>query len=169
MRGLATAAILLAAATGTMQLHSTDFRDGGVIPTSAMALDCGGQDRSPALNWSAAPNGTKSYALVVHDPDAPIPGGFFHWVVYNLPATAHGLPAGMRLAANQLGETSVGKPGYDGPCPPPGPAHHYVFTLYALDLTHLGAATPLSAGQLEAHITGHVLERTRLTGTAARP
>jgi Raf kinase inhibitor-like YbhB/YbcL family protein len=170
MRGLlATAAIVLVAATGTMQFESSDFRDGGTIPAWAMAFDCGGQNRSPALTWSAGPKGTKSFALIVHDLDAPIPGGFYHWVVYNLPGTARGLSAGIKLATSQLGETSLGKPGYYGPCPPPGPAHHYVFTLYALDLTHVVADAPLSAAQLEAHIAGHMLGRAGLKATAARP
>jgi Raf kinase inhibitor-like YbhB/YbcL family protein len=169
MRGLlATAAIVLAAATGTMQLQSTDFRDGGMIPTWAMAADCGGQNRSPALTWSAVPKGTKSFALIVRDPDAPIPGGFYHWVVYNVPAASRGLAAGARLAADQLGETSVGKAGYHGPCPPRGPAHHYVFTLYALDVAHIAADAALSATQLETRMAGHVLTHAALHGVKSR-
>ena len=165
---LVTAAIVLAAATGAMQLQSTDFPDGGTIPTWAMARDCGGQNRSPALAWSTAGKGVKSYALIVLDPDAPIPGGFYHWVVYNLPVTSRGLAAGVRLAANQLGETSAGTAGYYGPCPPPGPVHHYVFTLYALDIAHIPADPPLSATQLNARIAGHVLTRAVLRGTKSR-
>jgi Raf kinase inhibitor-like YbhB/YbcL family protein len=164
MRLVATAGIVLAV-TGTMQLQSADFSDGGVIPTRAMALGCGGENRSPELAWSGAPKGTKSFALIVHDPDAPIPGGFYHWVVYNLPATTRRLAANAKLAADQLGETSVGKPEYYGPCPPPGPAHHYVFTLYALDIVHIAADAPPTAAQLQARIGGHALARAVLRGT----
>lgn len=161
----ATTGIVLAAATGTMQLQSADFSDRGVIPSRAMAVDCGGRNRSSELTWTAAPKGAKSFALIVHDPDAPIPGGFYHWVVYNLPATTHRLAAAAKLSGGQLGETSAGKPEYYGPCPPPGPAHHYVFTLYALDLAHIAADAPLTAAQLEARIAGHVLAHAVLRGT----
>jgi Raf kinase inhibitor-like YbhB/YbcL family protein len=147
-----------------MQLQSGDFSPGGAIPVRAMASDCGGANRSPALSWTAAPTGAKSFALILHDADAPIPGGFYHWVVYNLPAGSHGLPAGVNLAADQLGKTTAGKPGYYGPCPPPGPAHHYTFTLYALDLPRISSATP-TAPELEHRIAGHILARAVLQGT----
>jgi Raf kinase inhibitor-like YbhB/YbcL family protein len=166
LRLLATTTIILAAATA-MRLQSADFSEGGVIPTGAMAADCGGQNRSPELSWNAVPRGVKSYALIVHDPDAPLPGGFYHWVVYNLPATTRRLEAGARLASSQLGETSLGKPEYYGPCPPPGPAHHYAFTLYALDLARIAADAPLSAAQLEHRIAGHVIATAALHGMAS--
>ncbi|MBV9717770.1 MAG: YbhB/YbcL family Raf kinase inhibitor-like protein [Candidatus Eremiobacteraeota bacterium] len=155
--------VLLAALNGTMQLRSADFSAGGVIPTRSMAVDCGGENRSPALSWSDAPKGTRSFALIVHDPDAPIAGGFYHWVLYNLPASSTALPAQAKLDAAQLGQTSRGQPGYYGPCPPPGPPHHYNFTLYALDVAHISAQTP-TASQLEARFSGHVLARSVLTG-----
>lgn len=168
LRVAAAPAILLAAATAMMKLSSADFAEGGVIPSASMATECGGKDRSPTLAWSDEPKAVKSFALIVHDPDAPMPGGFYHWVVYNLPATTHGLAVNAKLAADQLGDTSLGKPGYYGPCPPPGPAHHYVFTLYALDLAHVAADAPLTASQLDARISGHVLARAVLRGTASR-
>jgi Raf kinase inhibitor-like YbhB/YbcL family protein len=161
------ASIVLAAAMPAMQLASDDFRPGGVIALSSMATDCGGRNRSPQLAWSNAPKTTKSFALVVHDPDAPIPGGFYHWVVYNLPATTRMLAGDAKLAPNQIGETSLGKPGYYGPCPPPGPAHHYLFTLYALDIAHISADAPLAAAQVESRIAGHVLARGTLEGIAS--
>ncbi|MFZ0032885.1 MAG: YbhB/YbcL family Raf kinase inhibitor-like protein [Candidatus Cybelea sp.] len=167
LRVAAAPAILLAAATAMMKLSSGDFPDNGVIPSASMATDCGGKNRSPALVWSAEPKAAKSFALIVNDPDAPIPGGFYHWVVYNLPATAHGLAVNENLSADQLGESSLGKPGYYGPCPPPGPPHHYVFTLYALDVAHVAAEAPLTAPQLAARVSGHVLARAVLRGTAS--
>jgi Raf kinase inhibitor-like YbhB/YbcL family protein len=168
LHAVTAAGIVLAAAMGTMQLHSSDFTAGGIIPRGLMAVECGGQNRSPALAWSDAPKGAKSFALIMHDPDAPLPGGFYHWVVYNLPAGTHMLGANAKLDADQLGETSLGKPGYYGPCPPPGPAHHYSFTLYALDVARLAADAPLSATQLEARIEGHVLARATLEGIESR-
>jgi Raf kinase inhibitor-like YbhB/YbcL family protein len=167
LRVAAAPAILLATATAMMKLSSGDFSDGSVIPTASMATDCGGKNRSPALAWSDEPKNAKSFALIVHDLDAPIPGGFYHWVVYNLPATQHSLAPDAKLGAGQLGETSLGKPGYYGPCPPPGPAHHYVFTLYALDVARVAADAPLTASQLEARVSGHVLGRAVLRGTAS--
>ena len=123
-----------------------------------MAADCGGENRSPQLQWSGAPKGTKSFALIVHDADAPIPGGFYHWVVYNLPAATNELSANVKLDSS-TGETSTGKAGDHGPCPPPGPTHHYTFTVYALDVARISAAAPLLAPDLQARIAGHVLAR----------
>jgi Raf kinase inhibitor-like YbhB/YbcL family protein len=166
---LLAATTAAATAAATMSLHSGDFAANGVIPQRAMALDCGGANRSPQLSWSGAPSATKSFALVVRDPDAPIAGGFYHWIVYNLPATTHGLPAGVRLASDQLGVTSRGTTGYYGPCPPPGPAHHYFFTLYALDVARVRSDQPLTATQFEARIAGHVVARTWLIGLRSHP
>lgn len=165
VRLVAAAGVVLASTIGSMQMRSADFADGGTIPTRAMATDCNGENRSPQLSWSGVPAGTKSFALIVHDPDAPIAGGFYHWVVYNLPATARELATNAALAAGELGETSAGRAGYYGPCPPPGPAHHYIFTIYALDVAQVAAAAPLTAPQLLARIAGHVLARGTLRGT----
>jgi Raf kinase inhibitor-like YbhB/YbcL family protein len=168
VRLLAAAGVVLASTIGAMQMRSADFSDGGVIPARAMALECGGENRSPQLAWSGVPRASKSLALIVHDPDAPIPGGFFHWVVYNLPPTTRELSAGAKLAAQQVGETSAGTAAYYGPCPPPGPVHHYVFMLYALDIAHVSADVPLTATQLQARIAGHVLARGVFHGTETR-
>jgi Raf kinase inhibitor-like YbhB/YbcL family protein len=166
-RELAVAAILLAAMTGA-QLRSADFSSGGTIPIALMARDCGGANRSPVLSWQNVPRTAKSFALIVHDADAPIAGGFYHWVVYNLPPTVNRLASGAKLAANQVGQTSLGKPGYYGPCPPPGQVHHYVMTLYALDLARIATNAPLTGPQLERRIAGHVLTRATLEATASR-
>lgn len=153
-------------AAATMILSSSDFSSGGTIPTASMATDCGGKNLTPALAWSNAPTAARSFALIVHDPDAPVPGGFYHWVVYDIPASAHAL-GGSAQAAGRLGLSTSGKPGYYGPCPPPGPAHHYIFTLYALDVAHVGGSNALSGPQLEAKINGHVVARATLEATAA--
>jgi len=161
--------LLLAAATATMELRSSDFSPNGTIPRRSMATACGGANRPPALRWSGTPVAAKSFALIVRDPDAPLAGGFYHWVVYNLPAASRGLASDAPLARGQLGVTSRGRAGYYGPCPPPGPAHHYIFTLYALDLERIETDSPLDAARLEARIEGHVLAHALLEGVASHP
>jgi Raf kinase inhibitor-like YbhB/YbcL family protein len=152
-----------------MQLRSSDFSAGARLPKVLMASDCGGENRSPALTWTNAPRNAKSFALIVHDADAPIPGGFYHWVVYNLSPATQRLAGNAKLSSNQLGDTSAGRPGYYGPCPPPGPAHHYTFTLYALDVTQIQSPAPLTGAQLEGRMDGHILARAILQGTESRP
>jgi Raf kinase inhibitor-like YbhB/YbcL family protein len=159
------AALSLVVAVSGMQLSSSDFPAGGSIPRANMATDCGGKNLTPELHWSAAPAGTKSFALIVRDPDAPIAGGFYHWVVYNIPASATSLKAGATL--QDLGANTTGNAAYYGPCPPPGPAHHYIFTLYALDVPQVRADAPPSAAQLEQRMAGHVLARATLSAVAA--
>jgi Raf kinase inhibitor-like YbhB/YbcL family protein len=166
---LMAAAAVSSLATGSMQLHSTDFAPGGVIPRTLAAVECGGGNRTPALSWTGVPNGVRSFALVMHDPDAPVPGGFYHWIVYNLPAKARMLATDPGLPWSELGEASTGRQGYFGPCPPPKSKHHYVFTLYALDIERIVTRSPLTAAQLKQRIEGHVIARAALSGTASSP
>jgi Raf kinase inhibitor-like YbhB/YbcL family protein len=165
-RGVMIASFVLALAA--MQLESGDFRAGGTIPLASMATDCGGSNQTPALAWSGAPAATKSFALVVRDPDAPLAGGFYHWLVYNIPAATHKLAHNAVPASAQVGVVSTGKAVYYGPCPPPGPSHHYLFELYALDVARFAADSPLNATQLQRRIEGHVLAKATLTGLASR-
>jgi Raf kinase inhibitor-like YbhB/YbcL family protein len=162
---LSLLSLLLAATTASMTVASPDFKNGGPIPAIFASPACGGENRTPRLIWQDPPKGTKSFALVVHDPDAPRPGGFYHWIVYDLPASARSLGAG--TARGRDGRNSAGETGYLGPCPPPGPAHHYVFSLYALDVSHVAGRAPLDAPGLEQRIRGHVLARAVLAGTFA--
>jgi Raf kinase inhibitor-like YbhB/YbcL family protein len=168
VRAVVIGGVMLAVASG-MQLRSSDFSAGARLPRALMATDCGGENRSPALIWTNAPPKTKSFALIVHDADAPIPGGFYHWVVFNLPPETHQLVGNAQLSPNQLGDTSAGRPGYYGPCPPPGPVHHYTFTLYALDVAQVQSRTPISGAELERRVEGHILARATLQGTESRP
>ena len=135
------------ASAAPFALTSTDFKTGGTIEqkNAGNIMGCTGEGKSPALEWKNPPAGTKSFALLVHDPDAPTGGaGFWHWIVYNIPADATSLPegagdstAGLPKGAVQ-GNTDMGKPGYVGPCPPPGsPKHHYNFMLYPLKVDKL--------------------------------
>ena len=149
-------------------MTSTDFTHEGEMPRK---LTCEGADLSPQLDWSGAPTGTKSYALIVDDPDAPDPEApqmvYVHWVLYNLPAESTGLaknsssdalPAPAKEGLNDWKRT-----GWGGPCPPVG-RHRYFFKLYALDvvLDDLGEPTK---DQLLAAIKGHELAQAVLMGT----
>jgi Raf kinase inhibitor-like YbhB/YbcL family protein len=132
-----------------------------------MSGDCGGGNFTPELHWSGVPRGAKSFALIVRDPDAPMAGGFFHWVLYDIPASARELNPNAVPAGTKTGTSSTGRAAYYGPCPPPGPPHHYVFTLYALDVARLTADTPLTASQLEQRIGNHALAEATLRGVAS--
>ena len=152
----------------SLKITSTAFQPGGAIPSK---YTCEDRDLSPPLAWSGAPPGTKTFALIVDDPDAPDPAKpqrvYVHWVLYNIPATALPLPEnaskkGLPKGAVQ-GKNDWGKAEYGGPCPPIG-RHRYFFKLYALDaeLTGLSSATK---GDLEREMNGHVLESGELIGT----
>jgi Raf kinase inhibitor-like YbhB/YbcL family protein len=168
VRELTAAGIALAATTGLLRVTSPDIVGGQPIPKAFMATRCGGENRAPTLVWTGAPSNAASFAIVMHDADAPIPGGFYHWVVYNLPAGTNRLDPSTKLNADQLGETSTGQAEYHGPCPPPGPAHHYVTTVYALDIPRISSPAALTGPQLEQRIAGHVVARGVLEATAAR-
>ena len=150
-----------------MQLNSTAFDAGGPIP-SRYTGDA--DDVSPAFSWSGAPEGTREFALICHDPDAPLikPAtyGFVHWVLYGIPGTVSELPEGV---ANYIqGGNDFGNTGYGGPAPPPGHGtHHYFFWLLALDTT-----TDFDAGltmwELLDRIEPNVIGMNRLMGTYAR-
>jgi Raf kinase inhibitor-like YbhB/YbcL family protein len=152
----------------TLTLTTTAFPANGPIPAR---YTCDGEDRSPPLAWSGAPAGATAFALIMDDPDAPR-GVFTHWVLYNLPADARelpeGVPAAERLPSGALqGVNDFGRVGYGGPCPPPGPAHRYRFTLYALDTALSLGPRATKQAVLEA-MRGHVLEQAQVVGTYQR-
>lgn len=154
-------------AAAAMTLSSPDFHAGAAIPASVRAAGCGGINRLPVLRWSGAPAATRSFALVLHDPDAPVAGGFYHWILYDIPAGSR-MAGASGIRDGRTGIASTGKAAYYGPCPPPGPAHHYLFTLYALDVATIAGAAP-TGPQLEARVRGHVLARATLEATAQTP
>jgi Raf kinase inhibitor-like YbhB/YbcL family protein len=122
-----------------------------------------GEDVAPPLEWTGVPDGTASFAVVLHDPDAPLVDGFTHWVAYNIPGDAAGLPEGGGDATQ--GTNSFGNSGYNGPAPPPGHgSHHYYFWVYALD-DDLGLEPGLERRALLQRIEDHVIEQARLVGT----
>jgi Raf kinase inhibitor-like YbhB/YbcL family protein len=152
----------------TLKITSSAFQPNGSIPS---LYTCEGQDVSPPLAWSGAPTNTKSFALIVDDPDAPDPAKpqrvYVHWVVYNLPVTATALPEnaskkGLPKGAVK-GKNDWGKAEYGGPCPPIG-RHRYFFKLYALDAELTGLSSPTKA-DLERAMKGHVVDSGELIGT----
>lgn len=143
-------------------MTSSAFTDGGAIPKKHT---CDGEDVSPALSWSGIPEGTKSLALIMDDPDAPA-GTWVHWVLYDLPPDLSGLPEGTQGLGVE-GMTSFREPGYGGPCPPRGKPHRYFFKLYALDKI-LGLKAGASKGDLEKAMQGHILAQGQLMGTYGR-
>jgi Raf kinase inhibitor-like YbhB/YbcL family protein len=157
------------------RLWTPGFRDGATMPVVAEyhGDGCLGGNISPELRWSGVPAGTKSLVLTVHDPDAPVPGGWWHWVRFNIPASREGLPAGApgSAAGGRDGTQSFGEARYGGPCPPPGDRpHHYQFVLRALDIAAVPAATAATTGpELDRLVAGHVLGEARLTGRFGRP
>jgi hypothetical protein len=169
---LAAAAVATPAAAGKgetmLTLTSPAFAHEAAIPARHT---CEGGDVSPALAWSGLPPGTKSVALVVDDPDAPDPRApkmvWVHWVLYNLPPDAKGLPEGVQTAqlppGTREGVSDFKRTGWGGPCPPVG-RHRYYFRLYALDavLPDLGAPT---RAKLDKAMEGHILGRAVLMGT----
>ena len=168
------------AAGATLSLTSPAFRPGGTLPHhfEYRGYGCEGDDVSPPLHWTGAPAGARAYALTIFDPDANRGKGWWHWVVFDIPEGAHGLVENAGAAGDKNlpphamhGLTSFGSAAYGGPCPPVGdPPHHYVFTLYALDLATLPDAKPTTTGpQLEELLKGHVLAKTELVGRFGRP
>jgi len=150
----------------TLSIQSTAFGPGEAIPA---VYSCDGKGISPPLTWTGAPAASKSFALIMDDPDAPM-GTFVHWVIYNIPAASVGLseatPKDAKLSDGSIqGLNSARRSGYTGPCPPGG-THRYFFKLYALDAT---LDLP-SAGkdELLQAMKGHILAQGELMGTYSR-
>jgi Raf kinase inhibitor-like YbhB/YbcL family protein len=149
-------------------VSSPSFASGAEIPKK---FTCDSSDVSPQLVWSEPPSGTKSFALLVDDPDAPA-GNWNHWTLWNLPPSARGLPQEVSKEATlpdstEQGKNDFRKTGYNGPCPPPGKPHRYYFKLFALD-TKLDLKLGASKGELEAAMKGHILAQGEWMGRYGR-
>ena len=152
----------------SLAITSTAFAPGAAIPP---LYTCQGKDISPPLAWTEGPAGTKSFALIVDDPDAPDPAApamtWVHWVLYNVDPNARGLPEGVRANALPVGSregvNDWNRTGYGGPCPPIG-RHRYFHKLYALDTLLPDLRHPTKAA-LEKAMRGHVLAEAQLIGT----
>jgi len=156
------------AGSSNLLIYSVDFGANEYIP---IPYTCSGNNKSPSLAWSGVPVSTKTLALIVRDSDAPM-GSYVHWVLYNLPASVKRLPAGIpttpTITQGALqGVNGGGANGYQGPCPPPGAAHHYHFKLYALD-AKLDLPAGETAEEVERAMKGHVSASAELIGTFGR-
>ncbi|WP_217451561.1 YbhB/YbcL family Raf kinase inhibitor-like protein [Candidatus Frankia nodulisporulans] len=147
------------------QVSSPDVRDGGALPAThwANGFGCDNPNQPVRLGWTGAPAGTRGYAVTLFDPDAPTGSGFWHWLVWDIPASATRLGATPPPGAVS-GTGDAGVAGYFGPCPPVGDiAHHYQFTVYALDVPSLALA-PTTPPAVSSHVLGYA----RLTATVQR-
>lgn len=172
-----TCAIGAAAADGGFRLQSPT-----VAPDSMLSNDqvysgfgCSGKNISPALTWKDAPRATKSFAVTVYDPDAPTGSGWWHWVVYNIPANVTELPAGAGNAGGKLpagamqGHTDFGTSGFGGACPPAGDKpHRYIFTVYALKSEKISVPDEASAAMVGFMIHSNALAKASLTARYGR-
>jgi Raf kinase inhibitor-like YbhB/YbcL family protein len=143
-----------------LTITSSSFTDNGNIPSK---FTCEGTQTSPALNVTGVPAGAKSLALILHDPDAPMPGGFTHWVVWNIPTDGN---ISEDFKGAEQGLNGAKKPGYTGMCPPSG-THHYHFKVYALD-TQLSLDKSTDKAGLEKAMTGHILGEGEIVGLYAK-
>jgi Raf kinase inhibitor-like YbhB/YbcL family protein len=172
--GLAVAAAPAFAAG--MTLTSPDVKNGATMPMAHVCARYGGGDRSPALAWSGAPVGTKSFAVTMFDPDAPTGSGFWHWTVFNIPAGVHSLPEGAGDAGSTAlpagageGRNDGGSAHYIGSCPPPGPPHHYQITVYAVKVAKLPLNAQSSGAAVGSNLHSNTLARARIVATYGRP
>jgi Raf kinase inhibitor-like YbhB/YbcL family protein len=149
---------------GDLTVTSSAFEHGDRIPDRHT---CDGEDTSPELTWTGAPEGTVEFALICHDPDAPLTDGFTHWVLWGIPGDADGIPEGGGAAFSE-GTSDFGAQQYNGPAPPPGHGtHHYFFHLYALSASpSVGPAATRS--ELLAAIDPLILAQARVVGTYHR-
>lgn len=161
----------------TFTLSSSSFSDQQTLPKAFVhsAMGAGGDNVSPDLSWSGAPAGTKSFALTMYDPDAPTGSGWWHWVVYDIPASASGLTLGAGSGGSALpagakqGRTDFGTPGYGGAAPPPGHGpHRYLSTLYALNTEKLDVAPDATAAMIGFMIHFAKLGEAKLTAIYQR-
>ena len=146
-----------------LNLTSDAFQNGQPIPTQ---YTCDGADQTPALQWGEPPQGTRSFALVIDDPDAPS-GTFRHWGVFDIPASARSIGGGQRAGTEVSND--FGKPGYGGPCPPKGHGpHHYHFKLFALDVDRLDVSPNAKVVDVESAAQRHAIAQGELIGTYER-
>ena len=178
---LAAAGLLAGAASASaaqLTLTSPDIKPGARIADEQIAngFGCSGGNVSPALSWSGAPKETKSFAVSVYDPDAPTGSGFWHWVMFDIPATVTSLPknagdpkAKLAPAGAIQGNNDTGSQGYFGPCPPKGDKpHHYHFQVFAVDVDKLDADASASPAVVGFNLHFHTLAKATLIGIWGR-
>ena len=163
-----------------LTVSSDSFKEGEHLSidhvlAAEFGFGCDGGNKSPHLRWSGAPEGTRSFALTCYDPDAPTGSGFWHWVVVNIPPNVTELPLGAGSEGGSMPggalqtRTDVGKPGYAGPCPPPGHGpHHYIFTVFAVGVDQLPVNADTSAAVVGFNLFFNTLEKATLSGVYER-
>jgi Raf kinase inhibitor-like YbhB/YbcL family protein len=175
-RAANSAVVRLAAGRPPLALQSRDIAPGGTIALNQVydASGCRGGNVSPGLSWTGPPPGTRSFAVLMLDPDAP-GGGWWHWAVFDIPAEVTTLEAGAGDPGRRLlpsGAIQVrndfGSVGYGGPCPPPGPPHHYRLMLYALRMPRLGLGADATAAQVDARVRAAALAEADIVGIYGR-
>lgn len=150
-------------ALAKLELTSDAFQDGGPIPAQ---YSCDGGDQIPTLHWSQPPSGTRSFALVIDDPDAP-GGTFRHWGVFDITPSTRSIGGSQRVGTEV--KNDFGKPGYGGPCPPRGHGpHHYHFKLFALNVDRLGLSPNAKVADVEKAAAQHAIGQGELVGTNER-
>jgi len=169
------------AAHAQMKLTSAEIKNGGTIQNEQVfkGFGCTGDNISPSLSWTGAPKETKSFAITVYDPDAPSGSGWWHWVVFNIPASTTSVPknagdvkANLMPAGAIQSRTDFGADGYGGPCPPKGDKpHHYHFTVFAVDVDKLPDAQndSASAALVGFDLHFHTLAKASFVGLYGRP
>jgi Raf kinase inhibitor-like YbhB/YbcL family protein len=166
-----------ARAEGAFTLTSSAFKDGERIPTKSAGNNkanpnCVGENISPAFSWANPPEGTKSYALMMFDPEGRPPGGVSHWVAYGIPVSVTGFAEGevSKASDKYIGGIGTAKlTSYTGPCTPAGAPHHYTFTLIATDLDPTALKPGLTRDELIKELDGHAKQVTGLIGTFSKP
>jgi Raf kinase inhibitor-like YbhB/YbcL family protein len=159
-------------------VSSPDLKPGQPIAPAQVfnGLGCTGKNVSPALQWANAPKGTKSFAVTAYDPDAPTGSGWWHWVMYDIPASATGLVAGAgdptggkAPAGAKEGHTDFGTTGYGGPCPPPGHGwHRYYFTVFALKVDRIDVPANATAAMIGFNLNANALAKAQVMGRYKR-
>lgn len=158
-------------------LSSTEVKSGSPMAVAQALTACGGQNISPALSWSGEPSGTQSFAVTIYDPDARAGADWWHWLVFNIPATVHGLAAGAGSkgsrdlpAGAKEGRNDFGVSQYSGPCPPVGAhAHHYEITVYAVKVARLPLDSTASGAAVSSELRSNTLATATIVGRYERP
>lgn len=171
-------AAFVAVQGGSFTLTSPDLPDGKPLPNAQVfnGFGCTGANVSPRLQWTGAPAGTKSFAVTVYDPDAPTGSGWWHWVVFNIPATTTELEAGAGEAAGSKAPrgavqsmTDFGAPGFGGACPPPGDKpHRYIFTVHALKVDSLPLDAKAPGAMVGYYLGQNTIAKASFTRTFGR-
>lgn len=172
---IALSLISTSASAGDFKITSTDIREGMQLSSAHVFnnFGCDGDNKSPQLSWSGAPEGTKSFVVTVYDPDAPTGSGWWHWVAFNIPSDVSSLPSnastgGKMPKGTVQSKTDFGFDHFGGACPPVGEVHRYQFTIHALDVEKLDLDKSASPALVGFMTNLHSLDSAKLTAVYTR-